>query len=150
MTTTKGAEEKVAIARRLREMLLRQREKFQAYLDLLESEGSAIASGDVDMLRAQLEMERCVIAEIHTLRRVIEPLEDLYRAAYPEREDTVPPLKAALEKMGTRMKERNAANRAALRAKMEELRKEIEGMQMWPRSHHVFVEPAPSLVDITA
>ena len=147
--TAELKERRISILRRLREMLLRQRDKFQAYLDLLEQEGDSIASGDVDKLQAQLELEKNVIVEIRTLKTVIDPLEDLYHAAYPESEDSVPALKAVLEKMGIRMKERNARNRAALNAKMEELRREISGLRAWPNGKSQFAEVTPNLVDVT-
>jgi DNA repair exonuclease SbcCD ATPase subunit len=143
------AEERVSILRRLREMLLRQREKFQGYLDSLEREESAIAGGDVERLQAQLTYEREVVAEIRALAKVIRPLEDLYQAAYPEREDTVPALQAALRKMGARVQERSARNRAALKAKMEDLRMEISGLRAWPRPRSPFREVTPTLIDIT-
>ncbi len=147
--TAELKERRISILRRLREMLQRQRDKFQAYLDLLEQEGDSIASGDVDKLQAQLELEKNVIAEIRTLKTVIDPLEDLYQAAYPESEESVPALKAVLDKMGIRMKERNARNRAALNAKMEELRREISGLRAWPNGKSQFAEVTPNLVDVT-
>lgn len=146
MTTT---EERVAVARRLREMLLRQREMFQRYLDLLVQEESSIESGDAEKLQSQLELERGVIAEIHTLRKVIDPLEELYQAAYPHSEESVPPLRATLEKMGGRIKERNTRNRAALEEKMIKLRLEIAGLRARPRPRSPYAEVVPSLVDIT-
>jgi hypothetical protein len=142
-------ERRVSILRRLREMLLRQRDKFQAYLDLLERQGDSIASGDVEKLQSQLELEKNVIAEIRTLKTVIDPLEDLYQAAYPESEESITALKTVLERMGIQMKERNARNRAALNAKMEELRREISGMRAWPGGKSQFPEVTPSLVDVT-
>ncbi len=76
-------EKNVAVLKRLRAMLARQREKFDAYLRLLECEGEAIENGDSEKLLAQVEMEKSIIAEIFTLKRVIAPLESLYQAAYP-------------------------------------------------------------------
>ncbi len=142
------AGQKAAILRKLRDMLLRQREKLQSYLDLLELQGASIAGGDVERLASQVELEKAVISEIKSLARVIRPLEDLYRAAYPQREDSVPVLQAALERLGSQVKEQNARNRAALKDKMEELRREIAGLRAWPRAGS-FAEAAPSLVDIT-
>ncbi len=145
--------QKAEILRRLREMLLAQREKLASYLDLLELQGASIAEGDVERLAAQVELEETVISEIKSLARVIRPLEDLYHAAYPQREDSVPALQAALERLGSRVKEQNARNRAALKDRMEELRREIAGMRAWPRAgwprDGTFAEAAPRLVDIT-
>jgi flagellar biosynthesis/type III secretory pathway chaperone len=148
MTVTDTANRR-SILKRLREMLLRQRETFQSYLDLLEQEHLSIAEGDVERLQSQVELERSVIAELRNLGKVIRPLEDLYQLAYPEREDTVPALKAVLEKMGGEVKERNARNKAALKEKMDELRREITELRAWPRTSSPYAEVAPSLVDIT-
>ncbi len=143
------AEQRTAVLKKLRDMLARQRDKLQSYLDLLELEHDAIADGDVERLQAQVELERGVIAEIQTIVRVVRPLEDLYQAAYPEREDTVPALQAALAKLGTQVKERNARNRAALKEKMEDLRREIAGLRAWPRGDSPLAAAPASLVDIT-
>jgi flagellar biosynthesis/type III secretory pathway chaperone len=146
--TDNDAARKAAILKRLREMLLRQREKLRSYLEILELESASIAEGDVERLSSQVELEKMVISEIRTLARVIRPLEDLYRAAYPAREDTVPALQAAVVRLGMQVRERNVRNRAALKEKMEELRREIAGLRAWPRAG-AFAEAEPSLVDIT-
>ncbi len=138
-----------AIARRLQDMLLRQREKFQQYLELLDREGLSIANGDVGGLQTYLCMEKGLIADIQALRKVIDPLEEMYKAAWPRSEETVPPLKEELEKMGDRIKELNARNRADLEARMSRLREEISGLRVWPRANSLYPETVPSLVDIS-
>ena len=142
-------EEKIALLKRLREMLQRQREKFQGYLALLEQEESSIHSGDADTLLAQVEMEKSIIADIFSLKKVIEPLETLYQAAYPRTEQTVPRLKATLEKMSQQVIAHNEKNRMLLRARMDDLRLEIASLRAWPRSAPSFSQAAPGLVDIT-
>ena len=137
-----------SIVKRLREMLLRQREKFQSYLAILERQERDIADGDAEKLLVHVELEQAVIAEIFTLKRVIAPLEDLYQAAYPEPEQTIPPLALTLERMGAQVIERNAHNRAMLKERMDALREEIGSLRAWPRLSP-YAEVVPSLVDIT-
>jgi hypothetical protein len=148
MTDT-DASRGVHILRRLRELLQNQRDRLKSYLDILDLQHASIADGDVDRLQAQVETERVLLSEIREITRVIRPLEDLYRAAYPQREETVPALQAALEKLGREVKEANARNRAALQHKMDELRNEISSLRAWPRAASPFAEVTPSLVDIT-
>ena len=148
-STYMGTEQKVALLKRLREMLQRQREKFQGYLVLLEQEESSIAKGDADTLLTQVEMEKSIIADIFALKKVIEPLETLYQAAYPRTEQTVPRLKATLEKMSEQVIAHNEKNRALLRARMDDLRLEIASLRAWPRVSSGFAQPTPGLVDIT-
>ncbi len=150
--TTAGAmttEQRVALLKRLRDMLQRQREKFQGYLSLLEQEESSIARGDAETLLTQVEMEKSIIADIFSLKKVIEPLENLYQAAYPRAEETVPRLKATLDRMSEQVIAHNAKNRALLRARMDDLRLEIASLRAWPRGSSSFSPVTPGLVDIT-
>ncbi len=143
-------EQNVAVLKRLRALLARQREKFDAYLRLLECEGEAIERGDSEKLLAQVEMEKSVIAEIFTLKRVIAPLENLYKAGYPAgTEATIPRLKSVLETMGAEILAHNGRNREKLRERMEDMRREITSLRSWPKSAHQFAETAPGLIDIT-
>jgi len=142
-------EQNVAVLKRLREMLVRQRERFQAYLALLEAEEGSILHDEAEKLLAQVEIERTIIAEIFTLKKVILPLESLYQSAYPGTENTVPRLKAALETMGEKILAHNARNRQLLKERMESLRREITELRGWPRAASPFAEVVPGLIDIT-
>jgi hypothetical protein len=130
--TEKTTEQKIAVLKRLREMLVRQRERFGSYLALLEQEELSIRRGDAEKLLAQVEMEQSIIAEIFTLKKVIAPLETLYQAAYPGTECTIPLLKKTLESMGAQIIAHNAQNRQLLARRMEDLRSEITSLRAWP------------------
>ncbi len=143
-------EQNVAVLRRLREMLARQREKFGSYLHLLECEGESIEQGDSEKLLAQVEMEQAIIAEIFSVKKVIAPLEALYQAAYPGgSEATIPRLKSTLEAMGSEILAHNVRNRQRLRKRMDDMRREITSLRAWPRSASPFAEVTPGLIDIT-
>jgi hypothetical protein len=142
-------EQRVLILERLRGILLRQRDKFQQHLDLMEREAISIENGEVAKLQLQLELEKSVIAEIHSLVRVIGPLRGLYRLAYPGRDESVSALETAIERIGGLLKERNAANIAALRSKMDVIALEMSGLRKTPHVNSPFAEVTPRLIDIT-
>ena len=143
-------EHNVAVLKRMREMLARQREKLGEYLRLLECEEDSIAKGDTERLLAQVGIEKSLIADVFTLRKVIAPLESLYRAAYPAGSETsVPRLQTLLEEMGAEIIVRNARNRQRLQQRMNELKGEIAGLRPWPKTSSPFAEVAPKLIDIT-
>jgi hypothetical protein len=143
-------EQNVAVLKRLRDMLARQREKFGAYLHLLECEGEAIEKGDSEKLLAQVEMEQSIIAEIFTLKKVIVPLESLYEAAYPAgSETTIPRLKSVVEAMGAEVLAHNRAHRQKLKERMEEMRRVITSLRAWPKAASPYAEVTPGLIDIT-
>ena len=143
-------ERNVAVLKRLRDMLTRQREKFGSYLRLLECEGEAIEKGDSEKLLALVEMEQSIIAEVFTLKKVIAPLESLYEASYPAgTEATIPRLKSVLETLGAEILAHNGRNRQKLRERMEEMRREITSLRAWPKAASPYAEVTPGLIDIT-
>lgn len=120
-------ERRAATLRRFRELLVEQRGKFERYLEVLDHEKKDIESGDVDRLVAHVELEELIVSEIYTFQKVIDPLEELYRAAYPA-EQTAPEvaeLKTALTELRTEVLRRNEENRTLLKARMELLRAEV-------------------------
>ena len=130
-------EQRVALLRRFRELLVEQRGKFERYLVVLDHERADIESGDVDKLVAHVELEEQVVSEIFTFQKVIDPLESLYHAAYAASADghapeqgELPELKRSLEELRGEVLKRNAENRHLLKKRMEAVRSEIAGLRM--------------------
>jgi len=126
-------ERRVATLRRFRELLVQQRTKFQNYLAVLDHERADIESGNVDALAAHVEIEEAVVSEIFTFQKVIDPMEELYRAAYPAAasggDPEVPALRSTLAELKDEVLKRNAENRALLKRQMEIARSEIAGFR---------------------
>ena len=122
---------RVATIRRFRELLLQQRAKFESYLRVLDHERADIESGDVDRLAAHVEIEETIVSEIFTFQKVIDPMEELYRAAYPaaDEDPELPALRGTLEELKGEVLRRNAENRALLKRQMEATRAEIAGFR---------------------
>ncbi len=57
-------DERVAVLKRFRELLVRQRDKFHDYMGLLDRQRSDIENGDVDALVAHVELEQGIVSEI--------------------------------------------------------------------------------------
>ena len=123
--------QRVAALRRFRELLVQQRSKFENYLMVLDHERADIESGDVDRLAAHVEIEEAIVSEIFTFQKVIDPLEQIYRAAYPAaaEDPEVPALKGTLDDLRDEVLRRNAENRALLKSKMEIVRAELAGFR---------------------
>ncbi len=123
--------QRVAALRRFRELLVQQRVKFENYLKVLDHERADIESGDVDRLAAHVEIEEAIVSEIFTFQKVIDPLERIYRTAYPAaaEDPDLPALRGSLEGLRAEVLRRNAENRALLKSKMELVRSEIAGFR---------------------
>jgi len=122
---------RVATLRRFRELLVQQRAKFESYLTVLDHERADIESGDVDRLAAHVELEEEIVSEIFTFQKVIDPMEELYRAAYPaaDADPELPALRGTLEELKDEVLRRNAENRALLKRRMDVMRSEISGFR---------------------
>ncbi|WP_428769635.1 flagellar biosynthesis protein FlgN [Treponema sp. HNW] len=125
----KELNERVAILHRLRELLLQQRRKFQEYLTVLEKQETTIDGEDMDKLLAHTELEQKIIGNISELQKVIKPMEDLYKAAYPDNQTEIPVLQADLSQLQTRILLQNEKNRSALRLHINSVRSKINALK---------------------
>ncbi len=154
-------DERVAIMRRFKAALERQRDRFRRYLDELERHGQANAGTEPGQaLEFHVEMERAIVHEIASFERTIEPLETLYRAHDPDGAREIPALREALDLTRDEVVRRTEISRAALLQHIEALRDEISSLRIMQtdgasdrpgrhaagRSH----SPEPGLVDVTA
>ncbi len=148
-------QKRVAMLRRLRELLLDQRGKFENYLRVLDHEKGDIESGDVDRLVAHVEIEEAIVSEIFTFQKAIDPLEELMSAPLAAGKTDmgeVASLKDSLQDLKTEVLKRNEENRILLRARMDVIRSQVMALRKPLGSRHaVYAErTAGNLVDIGA
>ncbi|MDR1240205.1 MAG: flagellar biosynthesis protein FlgN [Treponema sp.] len=137
--------QRVAILKRFRTLLTQQRDRFRSYLEVLDKQKDIIEKGDPDELLAHVELEEKIVADIFSIQRVIDPLEDMYRAALSGFEpagnvfrsgnrepDEVQSLKTALESMKNEAVIRSTRNKEMLSKRMAELRSEIKSLRNNP------------------
>ena len=148
-------QKRVAMLRRLRELLLDQRGKFENYLKVLDHEKGDIEGGDVDRLVAHVEIEEAIVSEIFTFQKAIDPLEDLMRAALPSEDlgwKEVGGLRDSLQDLKAEVLKRNEENRVLLRARMDVIRSQVMALRkpLGPRRPVYAGKEAGSLVDLGA
>lgn len=142
---------RVAVLKRFRELLTRQRDKFRNYLDVLDRQRTDIENGDVDALVSHVEIEQGIVGEIFSVQKVIDPLEDMYREAYRGAEpEGLPELKSTLAQLKDEVVVRNAENRALLKQRMEMIRNEIVSVRNpYAKKKSVYADiPEPRSLDI--
>jgi hypothetical protein len=162
---------RIAVLRRFRELLLSQRNRFRDYLELLDKQQDMIEQGSPEALLAHVEMEEQIVGDIFSIQKVIDPLEDMYRTAYPEASAPSPSpkaggimdaadsglpgeiggLKTALEGLKAEAALRLDRNRELLSKRMLEIRSEIKNLRGNPFAARPSVyagSGAPSLIDI--
>jgi hypothetical protein len=129
--------QRVAIVRRFRDLLGQQRDRFRSYLSVLDKQRDIIESGDAGELLAQVELEEQIVADIFSIQKVIDPLENMYHAlvvngASSVSRDEVPNLKASLDELKDEAVVRSSRNRELLSKRMVALRAEITGLRNNP------------------
>jgi hypothetical protein len=142
--------QRVSILKRFRELLSQQRDKFHEYLSVLDKEKDDIENGSTDDLLTHVELEEKIVGNIFSIQKVIDPLEAMYKASFPQRESEVPNLKAALQDLQTEAATRSKRNKDLLSKRMIELRSEIKLMKGNPYAKRPSYngENSASLIDI--
>jgi len=123
-------DERIAILKRFRSLLEKQRAKFQEYLEVLELQESKISMEDADAIIAHSELENQIVAGIGSLQKVIVPMQELYlssKAASFSPQDAVPieRLQQDLSKLQGQVLAQNEKNRTLLKSHITELRSQM-------------------------
>jgi thiamine kinase-like enzyme len=138
--------QRVAILKRFKTLLSQQRERFHSYLDLLDKQQNVIESGSAEDLLAYVEIEEKIVADIFSIQKVIDPLEEMYNdvvfdhnpvkhplnAENSNTQEEVPSIKASLEKLKSEAVIRSTKNKELLSKRMLELRQEIKTLRNNP------------------
>jgi len=150
--------QRVAVLKRFKILLSQQRDRFRSYLDLLDKQQDVIESGSAEDLLTYVEIEEKIVADIFSIQKVIDPLEEMYysvitgHSSSEPSQDEVPSLKASLEKLKGEAVMRSTKNKEMLSKRMLELRQEIKALRNNPyasRGNNVFSNSSTaSLVDI--
>ncbi|GHV91695.1 hypothetical protein AGMMS50268_21980 [Spirochaetia bacterium] len=136
-------EQRVAILKRFRTLLVEQRDRFRSYLEVLDKQKDVIENGSADELLAHVELEEKIVADIFSIQKVIDPLEEMYRAVNSGKpglaagapqgvRDDVPDLKSALEGLKSEVVIRSNRNKELLSRRMVEIRSEIKTLRNNP------------------
>jgi len=160
--------QRVAVLKRFKELLKAQRDRFRAYLDALDRQKDVIQDGTADDLLRHVELEEKIVADIFSIQKVIDPLEEMYRSArtegghqpaglksarlkHAEKQDgeDVGGLKEALEGLKAEAVIRSGRNRELLSKRMAELRSEIKSLKSSPYAKRSFSSSGqPTTIDI--
>jgi len=133
--------QRVAVLKRFKTLLSQQRDRFRNYLDLLDKQQNVIESGSAEDLLSYVEIEEKIVADIFSIQKVIDPLEEMYYSVISDRnpiktaehnQEEVPGLKASLEKLKSEAVIRSTKNKELLSKRMLELRSEITALRNNP------------------
>ncbi|MDR3301681.1 MAG: flagellar biosynthesis protein FlgN [Spirochaetaceae bacterium] len=127
-------EQRVAIIRRFRELLVEQRDRFQNYLTVLDKQKTLIESGSADDLSVHIEMEEKIIADIFSVQKCIEPMRAVFANEWAENNapTNVAELQNSLETLKSEAVLRVNENKKLLQSRMNVLRTEMKTIKNNP------------------
>jgi len=169
--SNKELSQRVAVIKRFKELLKAQRDRFNAYLDALDKQKDVIERGTADDLLRHVELEENIVADIFSIQKVINPLEEMYHSialeipvadssagtvsktalaqTAPKADEDVSHLKKALDNLKSEAVARSGLNRELLSKRMAELRAEIKSIKSNAYSRrNINISPKPSQIDI--
>lgn len=130
--------QRIAVIKRFKDLLKAQRDRLKAYLDVLEKQKGVILDGSAEDLLGHVEMEEQIVADIFSIQKVIDPLEEMYRSIraddqrekrFQAGENEIPGLKEILEGLKVEAVLRSEQNKELLSERMAEIRSEIKSLR---------------------
>ena len=126
-------DERVAILKRFRVLLMQQREKFREYLTVLEKQQDSITAEDTEALIAHTELEQQVVKGIANIQKVIVPIAEMYthvqQAVSPEDAATVESMQKELTNIQERVLAQNEKNRNLLRVHIAQIQQQMKQLR---------------------
>jgi hypothetical protein len=151
--TQSEIDERAAILRRFREALLRQRERFSEYLQMLEQQSPGEdGSGwtNPEQIEIHVKMEEAIVHEIANFGQVVAPLQLMYQEIDPQGAAELPQLQASLERTRDEVLRRTERSRDLLKQQVSALRTEISELRVMRQTRSLYATPEPTTIDISA
>ncbi len=82
------------LVKKIRENLVSQKERLTTYLKVLDEENNDIKAKDADKLLAHISIEKSIIDELASFRKILEPLDLIYSESPYKKDDIIDKLNA--------------------------------------------------------
>lgn len=142
--TQEELNERIALLRKFKMVLMQQRAKFQQYLTVLEKQETSIETENSENLLAHTELEQQVVANIMELQKVIVPMTKLYKERGVNIEDeSVTAIQKDLDNLQKQVLAQNEKNRQLLKSHIVQIRKQIATLKNpYKTARSVYAEKA--------
>lgn len=134
--------ERIALLRKFKMVLMQQREKLQQYLAVLEKQETSIETENSENLLSHTELEQQVVANIMNLQKVIVPMSKLYKERGVNIEDaSIKAIQNDLADLQKQVLAQNEKNRQLLKSHIVQIRKQIATLKNpYKTSRSVYAE----------
>ena len=127
-------DERIAILKRFRKLLEQQKNKFQEYLMVLESQEGKITEENADSIMAHTELENQIVKNLASLQKIIVPMQGMYNAIVPgvpvADNAKVEQLQLDLANLQKQVLAQNERNRSLLQSQMSKIKNQLGNMNL--------------------
>ncbi|NLC92379.1 MAG: flagellar protein FlgN [Treponema sp.] len=129
--TEQELEERIAIIRKFKLLLEKQRSKFKDYLTVLEKQQDSISEENTENLLIHTELETEIVKNIQNLQKVIVPMSKLYNSSSldTKEDDSIKNIKDELDDLQDKVLKQNEINRNLLRIHIDQIRTNIQNFK---------------------
>ena len=124
-----------------------QKRKLEEYLKILEDESEDIVKSDADKLVKHIELEKNIISELSSFKKILDPLEKIY-TSLPDSDMSITELRVNIEKLSGHVQEKSLENRDKLEVLLSNVKTELKQKSKDTFSKSVIHEVHSNLVDV--
>lgn len=136
------------IAKSIRKNLLSQKEKLEEYLMLLEKEDKDLIEEDPDKLIAHINLEKNIIDELSSFKKILTPLEVIYFNLPYKKDIEILNLKQSIESLSKNVMKKTSKNKEKLETIIVKIQAEIKGLSKKKLSRSSYNQVKPQMVDV--
>jgi len=98
------------LVKKIRDNLVSQKERLTTYLKVLDEENNDIKAKDADKLLEHISIEKSLIEELNSFKKILEPLDLIYNDSPYKKDDIISNLKSKLEQLTGDIKDKQNIN----------------------------------------
>jgi len=138
------------LAKKIRENLILQKNKLEDYLKVLDKEDSDIIEKDPDKLLEHINLEKNIIEELFSFKKILEPLETMYNDSPYKKEESITNLKSSLDKLTGQITSKSKDNSIALENVLNKMKVDLKNINSKNKFNKTGYETTESrFLDIT-
>ena len=142
---------RITLLKRFRELLQSQRERFEAYLTVLDKQKDKIESGSVEDLLAHVDLEEKIVADIISIQKVAEPLKAVIPKAALAKAPDIVRIAETIDTLHEKAAARVIRNKELLSTRMGTIHEELKDLRANPftrKQSPYGAREEPSFIDI--
>ncbi|MBN2545458.1 MAG: hypothetical protein JXB50_06660 [Spirochaetes bacterium] len=136
------------LATRIRNNLLEQRKRLEDYLLVLDKEHEDISIQDPDKLIEHINLEKNIINELVSFKKILGPLEIIYYGSPYKKDTDILNMKNKIDSLVDKVKVKSKENKEKLTSVMEKIKTDIKELKKKGLENKVYNNVDSKILDL--